>query len=155
MTSRTKGISDGKVFDFLVGVMSFIILAVVLYPLIFVVSASFSDPSRVMNGEMWLLPKGFTVDAYTEIFKNSDIWNGYKNTFIYTTLGTFINIILSTLAAYPLSRRDLPGRNIFMFLITFTMFFSWRSNSNLFSCPRFRDGRHDLGYGYSKCNCDL
>jgi putative aldouronate transport system permease protein len=115
--------TDGKLFDVGVYMISIFIFIMVLYPLIFVVSASFSDPSKVMNGEIWLLPKGFTFDAYIEIFKNEEVWRGYRNTIFYTVVGTVINLFLTTLAAYPLSRRDLPGRNIFMFLITFTMFF--------------------------------
>lgn len=77
-----------------------------------------------MAGEMWLWPVDFTLDAYNEVFKNSAVWSGYRNTLIYTVLGTVINIVLTTLAAYPLSRRDLPGRNIFMLVIVFTMFFN-------------------------------
>jgi putative aldouronate transport system permease protein len=123
MKKQSQKISEGKAFDIWVYIISAIILVLVLYPLIFVVSASFSNPAKVMSGEMWLWPVDFTLDAYVEIFKNSEIWNGYKNTIIYTTVGTIVNILLTTLAAYPLSRRDLPGRNVFMFLITFTMFF--------------------------------
>lgn len=124
MKQQSKKISDGKVFDIGVLIISAVISALILYPLIFIVSASFSSPEKVMSGEMWLFPVDFTLDAYSEVFKDGDIWNGYKNTIFYTIGGTFINIILTTLAAYPLSRRDLPGRNIIMFIITFTMFFS-------------------------------
>ncbi|GAB2541059.1 carbohydrate ABC transporter permease [Gracilibacillus alcaliphilus] len=124
MRERSRKFSSDKWFDIAVVMLSAFILIIVLYPLIFVVSASFSNPEKVMNGEMWLFPVDFTLDAYTEILKNGSVWNGYKNTLIYTIGGTFINIILTTLAAYPLSRRDLPGRNLFMFIITFTMFFN-------------------------------
>lgn len=123
MKKQSPKISEGKLFDIWVYIISAIILVLVLYPLIFVVSASFSDPAKVMSGEMWLWPRGFTLDAYIEIFKNEQIWSGYRNTILYTVVGTAVNILLTTLAAYPLSRRDLPGRNIFMFIITFTMFF--------------------------------
>ncbi len=124
MKRRTQQVSDGKVFDIIIVFLSALIILVVLYPLIFVVSASFSDPAKVMAGEMWLWPVDFTLDAYNEVFKNSAVWSGYRNTLIYTVLGTVINIVLTTLAAYPLSRRDLPGRNIFMLVIVFTMFFN-------------------------------
>lgn len=124
MKQQSKKISDGKTFDIGVLIISAIISVIILYPLIFIVSASFSNPEKVMSGEMWLFPVDFSFDAYIEVFKDGDIWNGYKNTIFYTVVGTFVNIILTTLAAYPLSRRDLPGRNIIMFLITFTMFFS-------------------------------
>ncbi|KRG16380.1 sugar ABC transporter permease [Virgibacillus soli] len=121
---QSKKISDGKVFDIGVLIISAVISVIILYPLIFIVSASFSNPEKVMSGEMWFFPVDFTLDAYKEVFKDRDIWNGYRNTIFYTIGGTFVNIILTTLAAYPLSRRDLPGRNIIMFIITFTMFFS-------------------------------
>nr|WP_318281021.1 carbohydrate ABC transporter permease [Paenibacillus bovis] len=123
MNQKYQKISDGKFFDIGVIFISVLIVIMVLYPLIFVVSASFSDPAKVMRGDMWLWPVGFNLDAYKEILNNSAVWTGYKNTIFYTLLGTSINILLTTLAAYPLSRRDLPGRNVFMFLITFTMFF--------------------------------
>jgi len=111
-------------FNAVVYAVSGAILLMVLYPLVFVLSASFSDPVRVMNGEMVLWPVGFTLDAYREIFRYDAVWTGYRNTLLYTTVGTIVNVAMTTLAAYPLSRRDLPGRNVLMFGITFTMFFN-------------------------------
>jgi putative aldouronate transport system permease protein len=116
--------SDDKWFDFGVNAIAGVVLLIVLYPLLFVLSASFSDPALVMNGKVWLLPKGLTLDAYKEIFNYKAVWVGYRNTIIYTTVGTLINLTLTTIAAYPLSRRDLPGRNMFMIIMTFTMFFT-------------------------------
>jgi putative aldouronate transport system permease protein len=119
---QTK-INDGKWFDVTVYVIAAILFVIVLYPILFVISASFSDPLAVISGNMVLWPVGFTLKAYTEVFHNQDVWIGYRNTLFYATLGTVINLIMTTAAAYPLSRRDLPGRNIIMFAITFTMFF--------------------------------
>ncbi|NQX59733.1 carbohydrate ABC transporter permease [Paenibacillus qinlingensis] len=116
--------SDEKVFDAVVNGLAFLIVVVVLYPLLFIVSASFSDPSLVLNGDVILLPKQITLEAYRNVFQNEQIWNGYGNTILYTAVGTIINLIMTTLAAYPLSRPDLPGRGIFMVFITLTMFFS-------------------------------
>lgn len=101
-----------------------IVALLVLYPLIFVVSASFSNPLYVISGEMWLWPKEFTVDAYKKVFQNQDIINGFINTLKYTFFGTILNVIMTILAAYPLSRRDLKGRGVIMAFIVFTMFFS-------------------------------
>lgn len=115
--------SDERAFDFFVYVIAAIIIIIVLYPLLFIVSASFSDPSRVLNGDVWLLPKGVTLEAYKSILHNDKIWTGYRNTIVYTVVGTVINIIMTILAAYPLSRPDLPGRGTIMVLITLTMFF--------------------------------
>jgi len=114
--------SDERIFDFIVYAIAAVIMIIVLYPLIFIVSASFSDPAKVLNGEVWLLPKGVTLEAYESILHNDKIWTGYRNTIIYTLVGTVINIIMTILAAYPLSRPDLPGRNVIMVLITLTMF---------------------------------
>lgn len=122
--STVKEASSERLFDILIYAIAAIIIVIVLYPLLFIVSASFSDPARVLNGEVWLLPKGVTLDAYENILHNDKIWTGYRNTILYTTVGTAINIIMTILAAYPLSRPDLPGRNGIMVLITLTMFFN-------------------------------
>lgn len=119
----TKKFSEDKVFNIVIYTIAVMIIIIVLYPLIFVVSASFSEPTKILSGEVWLYPKGFTFDAYAQVFQDGRIWNSYKNTVVYTVLGTFINLVLTTLLAYPLSRKDLPGRNIFMLIIVFTMFF--------------------------------
>ncbi|WP_420852213.1 carbohydrate ABC transporter permease [Paenibacillus hamazuiensis] len=123
MASAGK-IRDERGFDIVIYAVSTLVVLIILYPLIFIVSASFSDPALVMNGSMWLWPKGFTFQAYHEILQYKDVWSGYRNTILYTLLGTCINMLLTCLAAYPLSRKDLPGRNVFMFIITFTMFFN-------------------------------
>ncbi|TBL78963.1 carbohydrate ABC transporter permease [Paenibacillus thalictri] len=127
MTSyESKGIRSGddKLFDAIVYVIAGIVLVVVLYPLLFIVSASFSDPVNVIEGKIWLLPQGLTIAPYQHVFENEAIWSGYGNTILYTLAGTLVNIVLTVLAAYPLSQRDLPGRTVMMVLITITMFFS-------------------------------
>src|SRR5699024_699270 len=109
-----------KVFNY-----SFLTLAmvVVLYPLIYIISASISDPAAVNSGKMWLLPKDITFEGYRLIFQNSDIWRGYLNTIIYTLLGTSINLAVTLPAAYALSRQDFVGRNVFTGIFVLTMFF--------------------------------
>lgn len=101
-----------------------VIALLVIYPLVFVVSASLSNPQYVISGEMWLWPKEFTVDAYEKVFKNKDIITGFMNTVKYTVVGTVLNVIMTILAAYPLSRRDFKGRGLIMAFIVFTIFFS-------------------------------
>ncbi|MCY9762987.1 carbohydrate ABC transporter permease [Paenibacillus alvei] len=96
---------------------------IVLYPLVFVLSASISNPEHVLHGDMWLIPKGFNLDAYAKIFQNKDILLGYSNTVLYTVIGTALNVVMTICAAYPLSRRDLAGRGLVTGLIVFTMFF--------------------------------
>ena len=111
-------------FDIIVNAIGVVIVLIVLVPLIFVISASFSDPDLVIRGEVLLWPKGFTTEAYTMVFENEDIWRGFVNSCFYTVAGTAISVVLTILAAYPLSRKNFQGRNIFMMLILFTMYFN-------------------------------
>lgn len=101
-----------------------IILIVVLYPLIFVVSASFSSSTAVLSGRVWLWLVEPTLEGYRAVFKNAMVVKGFLNTMFYTVAGTGINLVFSVMAAYPLSRKDFRGRNGFMLLFVFTMMFS-------------------------------
>lgn len=101
-----------------------LLLIVILYPLYFIVIASVSDPISVGGGKVWLFPVDFTLEGYQKILENQAIWVGYKNTILYMAVGTAVNVAITVTGAYPLSRKDMYGRNLFMFLITFTMFFS-------------------------------
>lgn len=121
METRSSG---DKVFDAVNMTLLGIVSIIVLYPLVFVLSASISDPAAVLGGDMWLLPKGITFEGYAKVFDNSDLLNSYGNTIFYTTLGTAINLVMTVMAAYPLSKRDFRGRNLLMAIMVFTMFFS-------------------------------
>lgn len=101
-----------------------IVLIIVLYPLIFVFSSSFSSKDAVMAGRVWLWPVDFSLEGYIAVFKHHMLLRSFMNSVFYTVVGTVINVFLTILAAYPLSRRDLVGRNFFMFLFVFTMFFN-------------------------------
>ncbi|MUV37268.1 putative ABC transporter permease protein YtcP [Lentibacillus sp. JNUCC-1] len=101
-----------------------IAMAVVLYPLIYIISASISDPAAVNSGKMWLFPKDITFEGYRLIFQNDAIWRGYLNTIFYTVLGTTINLAVTLPAAYALGRKDFVGRNFFTGMFVLTMFFS-------------------------------
>lgn len=113
-----------KVFRFFLYLISGFILLIVLYPLYFVVIASFSDPSAVASGQVWLVPKGLTLDGYKELFRHNELWTGYANTILYTIVGTFIGVAVNIFAAYALSKKDLVGRKVLMWLFVFTMFFN-------------------------------
>ena len=114
--------------DNVFGVVNYILVSllvlIVLYPLIFVVSASFSDPILVNSGKVWLLPKGLTIEGYRNVLEYEMVWVGYGNTIVYTLVGTLINLALTLITAYALSRKDLIGRNFFTLLFAFTMYFS-------------------------------
>jgi multiple sugar transport system permease protein/putative aldouronate transport system permease protein len=96
----------------------------VLYPLIYIVSASFSDPVAVTSGRVWLWPVQPTLRGYEAIFKHRLLMTGFANSILYTVIGTLISVVLNILAAYPLSRADLPGRGVITFVFFFTTLFS-------------------------------
>jgi putative aldouronate transport system permease protein len=121
-TKQSKTISD-HIADAVVAILVVAIIAVVLYPLWFIVIASFSDPTKVAVGQVLTLPKGTNFTGYTKIFADSRIWNGYKNTLIYAFAGTALNMVVTLPAAFALSRSEFKPRRIIMFLFTFTMFF--------------------------------
>lgn len=113
-----------RVFNAAIYLVLTAVLLIVAYPLICVLSASFSSPYAVSTGKVALWPVDVSLEGYAAVFKTNGIVRGYLNTILYTVLGTFISVAVTMLAAYPLSRRDLPGRNFFMFVFSFTMIFS-------------------------------
>ena len=112
------------VFDAILYSICTVLLLMILYPLWFIVIASFSDPSAVAGGHVWVWPVGFTLDGYDELLKQPRVWLGYRNTIAYTVVGTLIGLAVNIPAAYALSRKDLWGRKGLMGLYVFTMFFS-------------------------------
>lgn len=119
-----KARGSDLVFVIFIYIMLLLIFIVTLYPMLFVVSASVSNPAAVSNGDMILFPKGFTLDGYKRILEYGDIWLGYRNTIIYTVGGTFLSLAATLPVAYSLSRRDLIGRGYIMTLFIITMYFS-------------------------------
>ncbi len=118
-----RKLRSDRVFEIINFIFLFFILIIVLYPLVYVISASISDPVYVNQGTMWLYPRGITFEGYQRVFQNPEIWSGYRNTILYTVAGTAINLLFTVPGAYALSRKDLKGRGIMMGLIVFTMFF--------------------------------
>ena len=111
------------IFETIVVIILAILTLIILYPLYFVVIASFSDAKLVVAGEVWWYPKGITLENYMQCFTNGDLMLGYRNAFIILILGTATNLFLTILCAYPLSRHDLWGRNGIMIYCTIPMFF--------------------------------
>lgn len=101
-----------------------LVALLVLYPLYFIVCASFTDPMVVNSGKLLLWPTTFYAKGYQRIFSYTALWTGYANSILYTTTGTAVNMLLTIPAAYALSRRDLVGRGLLLKLFAFTMFFS-------------------------------
>lgn len=113
-----------RVFDIMNYVILTICFLIVAYPLYFVVIASISDPVDVNAGRVILYPVKATMDGYRRILEYKSFFTGYRNTLVYTGVGTLVNMLLTVPAAYALSRKDLVGRNVFMMMIAFTMIFS-------------------------------
>ncbi|MDR1439032.1 MAG: carbohydrate ABC transporter permease [Clostridiales bacterium] len=113
-----------RAFNALNSVFLGIFFIAVLYPIVYVVSASFSDPSELVAGNVYLLPVNPTIEGYIATFQYKMIWSGFYNSFLYMIAGTAINLVMTVLAAYPLSRKDFVGRNLIMFAFSFTMWFT-------------------------------
>jgi putative aldouronate transport system permease protein len=122
--NRIRDTGADLVFTIVNTTLLIVVFLLVLYPLVWVVSASFSDPIAVGSGRVVLLPVDFTVKAYKTIFQYSRVWSGYMNSIFYAVVGTLVNVGMTILAAYPLSRRDLYGKNFIMGLFVFSMMFS-------------------------------
>lgn len=113
-----------KIFDFFLYTISTIIVIVMLYPMYFIVIASFSNPADVSTGNIVLLPKGITFKGYQKLLEYSQLWVGYKNTILYAALGTVISLVVNVPTAYALSRKDLCGRKLFTVFYLIPMFFT-------------------------------
>ena len=111
-------------FDAITYIISTILLLIVLYPLILVLSNSFSDPSLVASGQVIFLPKGMNLEGYKAVFGAKDIMGGYVNTIFYTVVGTIINLLVTLPAGYALTKKAIPGRNLVMTMFMITMYFS-------------------------------
>lgn len=123
MKEKVLGKQDRLFYGVVNGVMTLLLLAVV-YPLIYMLSASFSSPGAVSTGRVVLWPVEPTLRGYAAVFSYKPVFIGYRNTLFYTAVGTALNVAVTLMAAYPLARRDLVGRGILMKLFTFTMVFS-------------------------------
>lgn len=112
-----------KIFYVVVYTIVALVAFLCLYPLYFTVLASFSDPHEVFSGNVSFWPVGFSLDAYSAVFKNNSIWRGYANTIYYTFMGTVFNLFLTIPAAYALSKKKMYGRGFLMTLFIITMYF--------------------------------
>lgn len=113
-----------RVFDAINLILMILLLFIFIWPLWFVLIASFSDPMRVLNGEVLILPVDFNVSAYKELIRRGDIWLSYLNSIFYTVAGTALNMVFTVCAAYPLSRKTFVIRNYVMTFFLITMYFS-------------------------------
>ncbi len=113
-----------SIFDAINTLLVVLITLITIYPLYFCIIASFSDPYKVAQGEVLFWIKDFTVNAYRYVFEEKQLWIGYRNTIIYTLLGTLYNLVLTIPAAYVLTKQYLPFRNIISWFFFITMYLS-------------------------------
>lgn len=112
-----------KVFDIVCNLFLILFVVIVFYPVYFVLIASFTDPSYVNNGTLLLYPKEPSLAGYIEVFRDKRILVGYANTIFYTVCGTALGVMVTMMAGFALSRKDLPGSSVIMKLFVFTMYF--------------------------------
>lgn len=121
---RIKTCASDRVFYTITNTVLVFVLLLVAIPMMNIISSSMSSTAAVITGRVSVWPVEFSLDGYKAVLKESDVLLGYINTIIYTFFGTAVNLIVTLIAAYPLSRKDLHGRRILTFLFTFTMMFS-------------------------------
>ena len=115
---------EDRILNAVVWTLMILLTIVVMYPLIFILSSSFSSGQAVSNGKVLLWPVQPSIQGYKMVFAYKQIWVSYRNTIIYTVVGTCFNVFLNTLAAYPLSRKNFQGRGMYTALFMFIMLFS-------------------------------
>lgn len=127
MNEKSKRIQlcrEDRIMYTVVTVLVALFVLIIAYPIIYVISSSFSSGSAVSSGKVILWPVEFSLTGYKIVFSYKTVWVGYRNTIFYTLAGTAIDMILTTMAAYPLSRKNFQGRGIYMTFFLITMFFS-------------------------------
>ena len=124
MTTKIKNCRQDQIFITCNYIFLTLLTLVLLYPLIYVISCSFSSGDALMAGKVKLLPVEPSLEGYKTVFAYEPIWTGYRNSLLYMAVGTLISVVLTIMAAYPLSRKDLRGRRIFIMYFVFTMMFS-------------------------------
>lgn len=122
-TSKTRFSTDW-ILNAVVAIVMIFMVFVTVYPLYFSVVASVSEPADVAMGNVTFWPKGFTTEAYKNVFENDDIWTGYRNSMVYMLLGTLLSLCLTIPAAYVLSKKKLKGRNLLSWYFVIIMYFS-------------------------------
>ena len=121
---RLKESWGDRVFNLVTTLLLLVIILLVAYPLLYVVSASFSSTTAVMAGRVWLYPVELSLKAYETVFSYDAIMTGYLNSLIYTSTGTLVSLVLTILCAFCLCRKDFYGRKVVSVLVLFTMIFN-------------------------------
>lgn len=121
---KMKKSRQDRVVDIIIYAIAIIMMIAVIYPLWFIIIASFSNPTDVANGNVWLWPRKWVLDGYRELFKQSSIWRSYGNTIFYTIAGTLVALLVNITAGYAMSRKDMVGRKWINLFYIIPMFVS-------------------------------
>ena len=113
-----------KIGDVFIFIVMLIVVIITLWPLIYVLSMSVSDPEIIMMRDVWLLPKGFTLVTYSKILSQVSIWRSYGNTVFIAVIGTLLNVAITLMAGYVLSRKQFFFKKFAMIMLVITMFFN-------------------------------
>jgi len=122
-SNKVRQTRADTIFDIINYSLVALVVLICLYPLYYTVVASLSDPLEVTRGNVTLWIKGLTLDSYKTVFEYKPLWRGYRNTILYTTVGTVYNLFLLLPASYALSRKELKCRGLVMGIFVFTMYF--------------------------------
>ena len=141
----------GKFFTILLYVVMTIIVLIVLLPVLHIIAASFSDPQAMISGKVSFWPKDFTLRGYEAVFTYKKFWTGFRNSLFYMVFGTFINIVMTLLCAYPLQEKSLPRAirlqcSSYSQCISLVVWFQAHACKCTWSC------RYHLGNAYSRRN---
>lgn len=121
---KKKALSGDKIVNIVFYIIAIIMILLIVYPLWFVIIASFSNPADVANGEVWFWPKQWDLSGYKELFKQEQLWTSYGNTILYTLVGTLIALGVNIPAGYAMSRKDLVGKKLINVFYLIPMFVS-------------------------------
>ncbi len=120
--SKHRHSTVDKCYLFFIYLFLILFTFIVLYPLIYILSCSFSSPTALVNGKVFFLPVDFGFMGYTAVFKTSAVWVGYKNSLVYTVVGTVFSVMVTMMGAFPLTRDEFPAKKAITLLFTITMF---------------------------------
>lgn len=125
MKSKTRSLDtrSERVFYFSNGLLLTLFLLLTLYPILCLISGAISDPVAVYTGKVTFYPIGFNLRGFELNLQNANVLRGFANSLFYTVTGTALNVVVTLITAYALSRRELPGRTGISFFMAFTMWF--------------------------------
>lgn len=112
-----------NVYDYIIMIILVLLSLIMLYPFWHEMMYSLSDPVEAATGGIFLWPRGFNLKAYWSVLRNKSVWTGFRVSVIVTLIGTVVGVLLSAMLAYALSKKNMPGRNLFVGMIFFTMLF--------------------------------